>query len=162
MYFAAQIIQPIFYNIFKWSIIYKNFESLCCTPESNTILYINCISIKKHIKFTILIILKSPVQEHEVYLCVITDLLRMNFLSFFFKKVFPLTRIHIKFLRVESGSFLTDRAQLKSCSFMTFFLHFQIPLSLSLHLSKPSLSAPCLNFKPYSWKYWILLSPLPI
>ena len=78
MYFTTKGIWPIFYNIFKWSIIYKNFESLCCTPESNTILYINCMSIKKHIKFTILIILKSPVQEHEVYLCVITDLL--NFL----------------------------------------------------------------------------------
>ena len=30
----AQGIQPIFYN-FKWSIIYKNFESLCCTSETN-------------------------------------------------------------------------------------------------------------------------------
>ena len=36
-------IQPIFYNNFKWSIIYKNTESLCCTPETNIVnqLYFN-------------------------------------------------------------------------------------------------------------------------
>ena len=27
---------PLFCNNFKWSIIYKNIESLCCTPETNT------------------------------------------------------------------------------------------------------------------------------
>ena len=31
----------IFYNNFKWSIIYKNIKSLCCPPETNIILYIN-------------------------------------------------------------------------------------------------------------------------
>ena len=30
-------IQPLFSNTFKWSIIYKNIESLCCTPETNII-----------------------------------------------------------------------------------------------------------------------------
>ena len=28
-------------------IIYVNFESLCCTPEINTTLYVNCSSIRK-------------------------------------------------------------------------------------------------------------------
>ena len=28
--------QPLFYNNFKWNIIYKNIESLCCTPETNS------------------------------------------------------------------------------------------------------------------------------
>ena len=39
---------PIFYN-FKWNIIYKNIESLCYTPktETNIILQINYIWIKK-------------------------------------------------------------------------------------------------------------------
>lgn len=27
-------------------IMYINVESVCCTPETNTILYINCTSIK--------------------------------------------------------------------------------------------------------------------
>ena len=27
-------IQPIFYNNYKWSIIFKNCESLCCIPET--------------------------------------------------------------------------------------------------------------------------------
>ena len=27
--------QPVFYRNFKWNITYKNFESLCCTPETN-------------------------------------------------------------------------------------------------------------------------------
>ena len=31
-------IQPLFCNNFKWSLIYKNIESLCCTPETNIIL----------------------------------------------------------------------------------------------------------------------------
>ena len=26
--------QPVFYRNFKWNITYKNFESLCCTPET--------------------------------------------------------------------------------------------------------------------------------
>ena len=34
IYCTAQGIEPIFYNNFKYSIIYKNFESLCCTPET--------------------------------------------------------------------------------------------------------------------------------
>ena len=25
------------YNILQWTIIYRNFESLCCSPESNTV-----------------------------------------------------------------------------------------------------------------------------
>ena len=39
-------IQPLFCDNFKWSIIYKNTESLCCTPETNVILQINYTSIK--------------------------------------------------------------------------------------------------------------------
>ena len=31
-------IQPLFCNKLKWNIIYKNTESLCCTPETNIIL----------------------------------------------------------------------------------------------------------------------------
>ena len=30
-------IQPLFYNNFKWSIFYKNIDSLCCTPETNNV-----------------------------------------------------------------------------------------------------------------------------
>ena len=47
MYCTAQGIQLLFCNNFTWSIIYKNFESLCCTPETNIILQINYTSIKK-------------------------------------------------------------------------------------------------------------------
>lgn len=40
-----QGIEPIFHINLKWSIILKNTESLCCTPETNVInvnqLYIN-------------------------------------------------------------------------------------------------------------------------
>ena len=35
MLHMAQGIQPTFYNNFKWNIIYKNTESLCCTPKTN-------------------------------------------------------------------------------------------------------------------------------
>ena len=28
----------LLFNNFKWSICYKNIESLCCVPETNTIL----------------------------------------------------------------------------------------------------------------------------
>ena len=38
-------IQPLFCNNFKWSISYKNIESLCCTPDISIILYINYTSI---------------------------------------------------------------------------------------------------------------------
>ena len=38
--------QSLFFNNFKWSISYKNCESLCCTPETNIILEINYTSIK--------------------------------------------------------------------------------------------------------------------
>ena len=31
-------IQPLFCNKLKWSIIYKNIDSLCCMPETNKIL----------------------------------------------------------------------------------------------------------------------------
>ena len=33
--------EPIFYNNFERSIIYKIFESLCCIPEINIILHNN-------------------------------------------------------------------------------------------------------------------------
>ena len=47
MHCIAQEIDPISYNNFKWSIIYKNIESLCYIPETNIILYISYTSIKK-------------------------------------------------------------------------------------------------------------------
>ena len=28
----------VFYNSFKWNIIYKSVESLCCKPEINVVL----------------------------------------------------------------------------------------------------------------------------
>ena len=31
-------IQPVFYNNFVWSIIYKNIKLLCCIPENCVIL----------------------------------------------------------------------------------------------------------------------------
>ena len=34
IYCTTQGIQPIFYNKFKWNIIYKNTESWCCTSET--------------------------------------------------------------------------------------------------------------------------------
>ena len=34
----------MFYNNLKWTMMYKNVESLCCTPETDLILYINCSS----------------------------------------------------------------------------------------------------------------------
>ena len=43
---TAQGIQPIFYNNFTWSIIYKNIESLYCT-ETNIVLYVNYTSVNK-------------------------------------------------------------------------------------------------------------------
>ena len=36
--YIVQGTQPIFCSKFKWSIIYKNIESLCCTPDTNVIL----------------------------------------------------------------------------------------------------------------------------
>ena len=43
IYCTAQGIQPICYNNFKWSIIYKNIKSLCGSPETNIVnqLYFN-------------------------------------------------------------------------------------------------------------------------
>ena len=35
IYYIAQGMQPIFYNNQKCSKIYKNSESICCTPEIN-------------------------------------------------------------------------------------------------------------------------------
>ena len=35
--FTAEEIWLLFYNDLKWSIIYKNIESLCCTPETQNI-----------------------------------------------------------------------------------------------------------------------------
>ena len=42
-YATVQGIQPIFYNNFKWNIIYRNIESLGCIPETHIIyqLYFN-------------------------------------------------------------------------------------------------------------------------
>ena len=40
-------IEPLFCNNLKWSIIYKNVESLCCTPETNIMLLIHYLAIKK-------------------------------------------------------------------------------------------------------------------
>lgn len=39
-------IEPIFSN-YKWSATFKNCESLCCTPETCIISYINHTAIKK-------------------------------------------------------------------------------------------------------------------
>ena len=38
IYYTAAGTEPIFYNNFKWNMIYKNTESLCCTPETNIML----------------------------------------------------------------------------------------------------------------------------
>ena len=42
-YATAQGIQLIFYNNFKWNIIYRNIKSLCCIPETHIVyqLYFN-------------------------------------------------------------------------------------------------------------------------
>ena len=45
-YCTAQGIQPLFCNNFKWSIIYKNIESVCCTPETKMISKVNYTSIR--------------------------------------------------------------------------------------------------------------------
>ena len=37
IYCTAQGLWPIFYNNFKQSITYKDFESLCCTSETNIV-----------------------------------------------------------------------------------------------------------------------------
>ena len=47
MYCTTQEIQPIFYNNYKWSIIFKSCESLYCTPVTYIILHINYTSVKK-------------------------------------------------------------------------------------------------------------------
>ena len=41
MYCTVQGNYPIFYNNHKWNILYNNFKSLYCTPETDIILYIN-------------------------------------------------------------------------------------------------------------------------
>ena len=48
-YCTAQRMQSIFYN-YKWSIIYKHFESLCCTPENNTLIQLFLIKERGGIK----------------------------------------------------------------------------------------------------------------
>ena len=42
--------KPLFSSNFKWSIIYKNIESLCHTPETNTVnqLYFNKNKTQKY------------------------------------------------------------------------------------------------------------------
>lgn len=68
-----------------------------------------------------------------------------SFLAFF--QFFPPWKIHFKFPGVDSSSCLIARAQFKSSLFITFLLHFQILSSLSLDLSKPSLSVPRLRLQ---------------
>ena len=43
----TQGIGPIFYNNYKWNIIFKNCESLYCIPVTFIIVYINYIQLKK-------------------------------------------------------------------------------------------------------------------
>ena len=38
----------MFYNSYKWSITFENYESLHCTPETYIIFYSNYTSIKKN------------------------------------------------------------------------------------------------------------------
>ena len=49
IYSAKQGLQPIFYNYYKWNVIFKNCESLCYMPETYIILYINYTSIKTNL-----------------------------------------------------------------------------------------------------------------
>ena len=55
MYCTAQEIKLIFCNNYKWSVIYKNFKSLHCTPETNIVhqLYLNQKIKKKEFSFLI-------------------------------------------------------------------------------------------------------------
>lgn len=46
IYCTAQGLHPLSCNNFWWSIIGKDTESLCCTPESNIILWFNCTWIR--------------------------------------------------------------------------------------------------------------------
>ena len=50
IYCTTQGIQPIFYNNYKWSIPFKNFQSLYGTTEIYIILYITYTSILKKSK----------------------------------------------------------------------------------------------------------------
>ena len=38
---------PILYNTYNWSITFKTCDSLCCTPVTYIILYINYTSVIK-------------------------------------------------------------------------------------------------------------------
>ena len=49
IYCTTQGMSPIFYNNFKWRIICKSFESVCCTSETNRIFEITYTSIKTDI-----------------------------------------------------------------------------------------------------------------
>ena len=41
LHWAAQGIEPVVYNDLKWSIVYKNTESVCCIVYLKLIKYIN-------------------------------------------------------------------------------------------------------------------------
>ena len=43
----------MFYNNYKWSVTFENYESLHCTPETNIIFYSNYTSIKKIFFFNV-------------------------------------------------------------------------------------------------------------
>ena len=52
---------PIFYNNYKRSITYENFESVCCTPETNIVnqLYFNFrrafhFTVQTHLRWDIM------------------------------------------------------------------------------------------------------------
>ena len=51
IYHTTQGTQLIFYNNYKWNIIFKNWDSLCCTPETQIISNINYTSKNKHMEF---------------------------------------------------------------------------------------------------------------
>ena len=50
IYCKTQRLPAILYNNYKWRITFKNCESLCCTPETYIILYINYTSRKEERK----------------------------------------------------------------------------------------------------------------
>ena len=49
---TTQGISSIFYNNFAWSITFKNYESLCCSPVIDITLYINYISFSYQSKYS--------------------------------------------------------------------------------------------------------------
>ena len=49
-YIAKQGQYSQFHNNYKWNIIFKNCESLHCTPVTDIVLYINYTQIKNKLK----------------------------------------------------------------------------------------------------------------